>query len=567
MDAQDRLARLERALGDPRDPGNPLGHRAVLDAERRLELPPGGEELLAAFGMHEEFVPAPLGGRLRGYDVPALLLRAVARRDFALALSYGGACLVPAAAVWCHGSAAQQAATARLLLAGDRLSVAFHDVAHGNDFSSSGVWARPGADGGLVLGGRKRVITNAPRAAALVVLARTESAGPAGRPAYSAVLVERVALSAGTLRDLPAVGGAGPRRCPSGGVEFLECRVPAGALLGLAGQGTEIMLRALQVTRALAPSMAVGCADTALRMALTGPQVRTKTARRAVGSAFLDLLICDSLLLTALRTLHLAPAESSLGTAAAKYLVPKLLREAVAGLAPAAAAGPGRQALATLRKQARDVAGLPPGHTGTAASLAAILPQLPTLARRSWTDGPRPIPGLFRRFGPLPDLDPARLSAAAHGDPLTNTLIYAVEAVEDALPGPGHEGLVTSIRALAKEFTVVRDECRALPERDPSALATPRGFAIAERYTLLAAAASCIGVWLECRGDPEAGFLAEPAWLGEALARVCRRLSLPGACGGRPEDFEAAFTQAVARAGAGRSLDLYETGIGPAADR
>ena len=57
-----RLAALEQALGEPADPADPVGRSAVLAAEDAARLPAGGEEALARFGLHEEFVPEAHGG-------------------------------------------------------------------------------------------------------------------------------------------------------------------------------------------------------------------------------------------------------------------------------------------------------------------------------------------------------------------------------------------------------------------------------------------------------------------------------------------------------------------------
>lgn len=571
-----RVTGLEAVLGDPADNGGALAHGTVLDADQREMLPEGGEELLDRFEMKREFVPEALGGRYTGLDSLTLLLRAVARRDFALALSYGAAVFVPAAAIWCDGSPEQQDRAAALLGRGERLAVAFHDLSHGNDFVASGIWARPQPDGGLLLGGHKRVITNAPRAQGFVILARSGEERSGG--GHCAVFVERAALAGDALRDLPAVPGAGPRRCPSGGVEFLDCGVPADALLGKLTQGTEIMLRALQVTRPLAPSMAVGCADTAVRAAALVAagghgaavhELSSRYARRMLAAAFLDLLLCDSLLLAATRAVHVLPAESSLSTAAAKYLVPRVLGQAVTDLLPVLGERFQDEEGGVFRKHARDLAELPPGHAGAAAALASILPQLPTLARRSWTRDPAAEPRLFRLDGPVPPLEPALLHAAAPADSLLATLAGIAETVEAAPVRDAHAAALRAVtRTLADEFSRLRLDCAALPERDPAALATPRGYALAERYALLASAAACMGVWLDqwLTGGSGDGFLADPAWLIGTLGRVCLRLGLPvgddqPARGYAPSVFD----EVARRVEQGLGLDLLGAALGGAA--
>ncbi|MFE0464623.1 acyl-CoA dehydrogenase [Kitasatospora sp. NPDC058965] len=552
MDPAIGAGRLEALLGDPWDAANPLGHAAVL----------------AEAGLHQELVPVELGGRLARLDRPARLLRAVFRRDLSLGYAFGAAPLVAGLAVWPHGSAAQRARAAELLLGGAQLSVLFQDIAHGNTRSSAGITAFPDGAGGFRLDGRKPVVTNAARAAGLVVLART-GAGRSGG-AHSALLLERALLPADALRELPRHRTRGMLGCPVGELQFTDCPAPAGALLGPVGGGTEVMLRSLQLSRPLVPSMALGCADTALRtvVALAGPGRATgvraldsRYTRRAVAGAYLDLLVCDSLLAVAIRALHLAPADASLPTAAAKYLVPRMLQEASDDLA--AVLGPRihreEGSYGTFRKQLRDLADLPPGHAGSAASLASILPQLPSLARTSWrTDEPAGA-ALFRLHGALPAPPWALTQLAADGDPLAAELRTAPERLAGRADlGRWREPLLQLLRALAAELAAVGEECRALPEHQPALLANPRGFALAERYALLAAAAAATGLW---SAGGTTGYPADPASLLGELGRIAVRLGVQVP----PELAQAealALEQVLDCCARSLTLDLYRDPIG-----
>jgi hypothetical protein len=87
--AQARVARLEALLGDPTDPGNPLGYGALLEADRAAVPFAEGEAVLDDFGLNAEFVPRELGGRLDGIDTLVRVMRPVFRRDVGLAMGYG----------------------------------------------------------------------------------------------------------------------------------------------------------------------------------------------------------------------------------------------------------------------------------------------------------------------------------------------------------------------------------------------------------------------------------------------------------------------------------------------
>lgn len=569
-----RVAALEAMLGDPRDPTNPLGDAAVLAAHQRSELPLGGEPLLASYGLHEEFVPVEWGGRMTGLDTVARMLRAVARRDFALSRGAGSATVVAALFAWCYGTPDQQRWVARALLDGGRLSPALRKMAYGNEFSSGSLTATlSGNGGGLVLQGRTPGLVNAPLAAGFIAIPHHVG----GSTGDTALLLSRDELPSGAVRELSPTDTAGIRKLPVGELRFDNWPVPRGAVLGETGRGSAVMLRALQLSRPMLPSMAVGSADMVLRSVLSavlaqeargGGDLRPLTSRytrQSVVSAFADLLICDCLSLVAIRALHVLPCRSSLASAAAKFLVPRMLEQSAGDLAPVL----GAQALRMepggehFRKHLRDLTEIPPGYVGSAAALSTVLPQLPTLSRRAIDFPVTAPPELFFKEGELPPLDVGRLRVASDNCPLTPLLTGSeelIDSMEDL--GPYADALRSQLHTLADEVRRMGEECRTLPERRPSALANPRGFALAERYTLLVAAASCLGVWLHAERGGK-GFLADPAWLVTALGRVCLRLGLPVART-TEEQTDFMLAEAVDRCIAGRSLDLYDTVLGAA---
>lgn len=588
--ARERIGELEDRLGDALDPANPVGHRAVLAADRAGALPDGAEELLDGAGMNREFVPASLGGRLDGLDTAGLLLRAVARRDFGLGFAYGAASFIPALTVWCDGSPAQQARVAELCLGGGRLAMACQSLVHDNAFASNGIWARPRPDGGVLLGGRKLVMNNANRAEGFVVVAGT---GRSGREdGNCAVYFERAELPDGVLRDLVSPPDVGPRRCPVGGVELLDCELPERAVLGGPTGGTRAMLHTFQTTRPLLPSMAIGCADTALRTAAlfaaresagsggVGNRLRrlgSRYARRALAAAFLDLLVCDALVTAATRGVHLLPRETSVSTAGVKFLVPRLLSRAITDLIPlfGGAGRDGDEFGRTFRLHLRDLSELPPGRTGEAASLASVVPQLTTLAARVWPQETglesTPPAGLFRAGAALPAPVPGQLTPAAPTDTLAALLLAAAGRAPFQPGGDGAGSdpirrLGRTVCVLAGEFLVLRKECMELAGRGPGSLASPRAFALAERYLLLQAAAACIGLWEEYRADEDgSGFLADPAWLEGALVRIAVRLGLSGELPSGPAEHDGCpvvLVELARRLEDGRSLDALGSAPG-----
>ncbi|MCX5381004.1 acyl-CoA dehydrogenase [Streptomyces sp. NBC_00091] len=546
---------LETLFGDPRDPANPLGDAAVLAADERGELLARGEELLRSWGFHAEFVPTALGGRLGAADALVRRLRPVFRRDVSLGLGHGVTSLMAAVNVWTAGGEAQRRRTADLLLAGGRLSVAYHEPAHGNDLMRNAFRADP-HPGGYRLSGTKQLINNIERADAAVLFARTDDAG--GPRDHSLLLLEPGHLAAPGLRRLPRTPTSGVRGVRLGGLRADDATVPADTLLGRAGGGAEHALRSFQITRAVLPGLAVAPVDTALRTVtrfarerrLYGTTVAALPhAASVLAAAYADLLAADALATTAARALHLLPGQASLHTATTKYLVPRLLADAMAGLSVVLGArfylreGPH----ALFGKHLRDLPVIALGHAGATACLLTVIPQLPGLARRAWLEPAQPPAALFEPAAPLGALDPDALALTAAGRDDLGALLLAAPDWPELRAEPALTAPAAALRELAADSG-------RIPPRERGPLAGPETFALAERCALLHAAAACLGTWRAAhrRGDP---FLGDTAWLRAALLRLTGRLH--GRPGPLPEPLTAALTaELAARTDEGRSLDL-----------
>ncbi|MEU3533187.1 acyl-CoA dehydrogenase family protein [Streptomyces murinus] len=562
-----RAARVESALGDPADPANPYGYAALLAADRLAERFHGGEELLDSLGMPAEFVPVGLGGRLDSYEDLVAVMRPVFRRDVGLAMGYGMMSWMAASDVWLAGTEEQRAWLARLLLDGQKAAIAQHETAHSNDYVRSGVTARRTADG-LLLNGVKPLINNLERARALVLFCRTGET--TGSRSHSALLLRPDALPAPGAALLPRRVAVGLRGCRFAGIEFDGCPVPASALLGPEGTGVATALRSFQLSRTVIASCAVAAVDTVLRTAVMFEQSRSLPARAghtadavrasaATTGAFVNLLLYDSLAVFALRALHLLPEQTSVYSAALKYLLPKVLIETMYDLSTVLGSGiyTREGSLGIFQKHIRDVPVLSLGHAGTAACQATVIPQLPRLARTSWQGAQPPPAALFRPGTPVPPATAARLSLASGHEALTACLPLAADDITGT--GPAERALAGYARALAAELAELRARVRGLERDARSGVRPAAGFALVDRYALLLAGAAVLGVWRQAgrAGDP---FLAEASWAAAALHRLARRLGLkvadpPPQCAARIRH------EVQLRYGAQLSYDLYTTPV------
>nr|WP_034093839.1 acyl-CoA dehydrogenase [Streptacidiphilus albus] len=560
-----RVAEIEAVLGDPGDPVNPVGYARLLEADEAGELLAAGEKALDELGLNAEFVPVAEGGRLERIDSLVRILRQVFRRDVALGLGYGVTSFMASVNVWTAGDDRQRERLAGILLGGGRASVAYHELAHGNDFVRNEFEARQQGDGGFLLHGTKQVINNAGRADAWLLFSRTSDAP--GSRSHSVLMVERSETDARRLRILPRYETVGVRGCQLSGLDFDQAPVPEQALVGGLGRGVELALRSFQITRSAVPGMALGAADTSLRTVVSfalGRKLYRRSvmdiphARATLGGAFLDLLTSDSLSLVATRAVHLLPEETSVYASAVKYLVPKLLTETMYELSIVLGARfyVREGEFGIFQKHIRDLPVLSLGHAGSAACQATIIPQLPRLARRSWFQGEPAPDELFQLRTDLPEIPFQRLTLASGRDSVSCALVAAVASLPDGTPT--EVALQSLALRLMDELRQLQEQSLELSLEDRTALASPASFALVDRYTVVLAGASVLGVWRQAQALGDDRFLADPAWAAAALHRLVRRLGyqpapLPAGCE------EQVHQELLRRYEERHSFDLYDT--------
>ncbi|MFD0372930.1 acyl-CoA dehydrogenase family protein [Streptomyces sp. NPDC127114] len=552
---QERIARLEHDFGDLDDPGNPLGAQQFLAADEGQRLLPAAERLLDRFGLNAEFVPAELGGRLDRLDALARVLRAVFRRDAALGLGYGLTSYLAAVVVWTAGTPGQRRETAGLLLAQGRMACAYPEPPQRNDFLRNRLTAVPDGSG-YRIAGRKEALNNAARAGALVLFADT----PDG---LSGLLAPGPAHPDGAgIRLLPRRPTVGVRGCAVQGLAFGGDRPATGRLLGAAGDGTRLAEHVFPLTRSAGLSMALGCADTALRTTTAFARSRRQRSpsslhssrtRTALVNAFTDLLVCDCLSLVATRAAHVLPRESRTLAAVAKYLLPMILTETMDDLSIVL----GSEAYATsgsyaiFQKTARDLPMLGLGSAGASASRAVLVAQLLRLPSLAGAGDDGGLARLFRPFDAgLPPCEVWENGLPADRDSLLGSLEESARHAD----GP----LAEAAGVLVAQLGALREGCAELAARPAGQQLGPRAYALADRYALLVAGAACLGVW---RHRPAGGFLAGPDWAATALTRVAGRLDR-SAVRMPAEPADHLLAELLHRFDDARSYDLYATALG-----
>jgi alkylation response protein AidB-like acyl-CoA dehydrogenase len=523
---------LEAVFGDPLDPSNPLGAEAILAADERGEVLPAAEQALdeADFGAH--YVPTRLGGRFHTVPGAVDAMRPVFAADAALGLGYGLTTMMAGLNVFSAGTAPQQREAADTIMGGERISVAYHEFAHGNDFTANECLAQKSPLGHM-LSGRKELINNAQRAAAAVVFARTGADGPR---AHSLFLVP---TRDPRVRVLPRYTTLGMRGCRLAGFEFDGVTLESGTMIGEEGHGAEIALRSFQVSRVLAAGAGLGPVEDSLftvldftlwRRLYGGKLIELPHAKAVLADAFTDLLIADAVVHATAWDLHVDPAGVGARAAAVKYLVPRLLEGAMLGMAELLGA---RFYLRTGRwakfgKHFRDLPALAIGHAGGVSCQLAILPQLKKITRVGGAQAPAAPPEELSAF----DFGPLSLRSRA-----ADSRLVALRELVSA-----HSEREASMQ-FARALEQLETGAAALAPADLGAAAPPEALALTETYATLVAASAVL------EHEARAG---ESAWTIRARQRLARSLV------GRPTPCPPALADALAA----ELVSRAETGVG-----
>jgi alkylation response protein AidB-like acyl-CoA dehydrogenase len=516
----DSATELEQLLGCPFDPGSGISFAEGVRADELESVPVRGFEAAWAAGCHGYLVPVELGGRLSSFEKLLGVVRAMARRDVTISVGLGST-LLAAMPVWLWGDEAQRARVAELVLAREFGTAGVSEDAAGSDLLATAARADLVA-GGFRLNGRKWLIGNGRRSAFATVLAASD-------PSFGLFLVDLAAIGNEGVERLPKVRTLGLRGHDLSGIEFSDCRLGVNARLGRPGRGIEMIAGMLQFTRTMIGGIALGAADTALRIAVRHarqrvlygqPALALPPVRSLLAQGFADLLVGECTELAAARGLDVAPQRMPLWSAVAKYIVPAFCMDAISACGEVLSArGYLREGVAdgAFQKLARDAAILPVFEGTQLVQLETIRAQLTSGARRR---GPAQLPlqTLFafgeqvRQWVPQETRPPLTYGTA---DEVVDLLDTTVERLA------GDDELVALGRALLAARDGTRNSLRELPKHR-----THEAYDVARRHALVHAGACCLHTWLE-RRDVLGHLAVDRAWLTVALRRVVTRLGLP----------------------------------------
>ncbi|MFG2375586.1 acyl-CoA dehydrogenase family protein [Streptomyces sp. NPDC048504] len=534
---------LEGWLGDPEVESNALSFAGALALDERDELPSAGIDQVRAFGFNRYFVPERLGGDLRAAEDILMLTRVIARRDMNVAVSESTQVWMMLA--WIGGDAEQQDKYAATVLRGGVVPcLAYSEPGHGADLAANRFTAAP--DGGqYVLSGEKWPINRGRTSTHVVLLGTTGDEHTPAKRQQSMFLVDRSQIISGEVTGVPRVPTYGLRGCDISGVAFDDARVDATARLGAEGEGLELALRGLLITRTFCTGLSLGTGDTMLRtvagflsdrILYDGPANEIPYVTESLANAYLSLLVAECESLVAMRGLHLHTEQFSIWGNLAKVQVARLVDTNSKVLARTLGARYFLRAaehVGTFQKMLRDGAVVSVFDGSEPVCLDSLALQLPALAKAHGHGADEDWRPLYDLRAELPAFEPHRVSVFGRGRDATFASLPALIARLGELTASDgcDEDRLTALRGQAEELrleldallarvTEIRRSTAGLPS-EPTASSkstAPRLIRVAEELCSLHAKVAALGVWLFNRDHLDA-FFADGEWLRAALAR------------------------------------------------
>lgn len=483
-------------------------------------------EVLNSEGLAAWYVPQSLGGQLEQLPDLLQLWRLLASTDLTLAIAHGKTFL-GSVCVWLAGDLEQQQRLAQQVLRGAVVSWGLTEKDHGSDLLANSLSATATADG-WHLNGEKWLINNATRGEMLCLLVRTQpSGGPRG---FSLFLLEKDQLPPDCWRTLPKVRTHGIRGADISGIAFKAAPLPTAALVGAQGQGLEVVLKALQLTRTACTGLSLGALDHGL--ALTIPFMRDRIlygrpllqlplARHLLGQVCAMHLASEVTALVGARAVHTLPREMSAISAIVKAAVPETVQEALGILAELLGARGfllDQWQAGLFQKLERDHRIVPIFDGSTAVNRSSLINQFPLLARTRPHSSVERIAQTVRLDMPLPAFDPAALSLLLNDGCI---LIHAAPAALNMLASQAETGRLSAglgetALAFAQALNRVVDR---ISRYEPVANHPPASaFELARHYEYCFMGAACVHYWLaNCHHSDGTWLHAVLSWLLEQL--------------------------------------------------
>ena len=226
---------------------------------------------LGALGLLGITVEEEWGGSGLGYLAHCVAMEEISRASGAIGLSYGAHSNLCVNQIRRNGNPEQKKHYLPKLISGEHVgALAMSEAGAGSDVVSMRTRAdRSGT--GYVLNGSKMWITNGPLADALVVYAKTDPT--AGSRGITAFIVEKTFKGFSASKKLDKLGMRGS---DTSELVFEDCQVPAENVLGVAGNGVNVLMSGLDYERAVLAAGPLGLMQACLDLVIPYLHQRTQ---------------------------------------------------------------------------------------------------------------------------------------------------------------------------------------------------------------------------------------------------------------------------------------------------
>ncbi len=226
---------------------------SAADIDRSNQFPRELWPQLGALGLLGITVEEEWGGAGLGYLAHCVAMEEISRASAAVGLSYGAHSNLCVNQIRRNGSAEQKKRYLPKLISGEHVgALAMSEPNAGSDVVSMRTRAERLGDR-YVLNGSKMWITNGPLAETMVVYAKTDTT--AGSRGITAFIVEKSSKGFSTGQKLDKLGMRGS---DTGEIVFTDCEVPAENVLGVVGNGVNVLMSGLDYERAVLAAGPIG---------------------------------------------------------------------------------------------------------------------------------------------------------------------------------------------------------------------------------------------------------------------------------------------------------------------
>jgi isovaleryl-CoA dehydrogenase len=237
--------------------------RCAADIDRSNQFPRELWPQLGALGLLGITVEEEWGGAGLGYLAHCVAMEEISRASAAVGLSYGAHSNLCVNQIRRNGNAEQKKRYLPKLISGEHVgALAMSEPNAGSDVVSMRTRADRRGDR-YVLNGSKMWITNGPLAETMVVYAKTDPT--AGSRGITAFIVEKSSKGFSTGQKLDKLGMRGS---DTGEVVFTDCEVPAENVLGVVGNGVNVLMSGLDYERAVLAAGPIGVMQACLDLVI-----------------------------------------------------------------------------------------------------------------------------------------------------------------------------------------------------------------------------------------------------------------------------------------------------------